>query len=129
MNVYSDFTIPTIERHVTIFLIQKIYTYVNLHPLILFSHNIYTFHLLTYSVPLPFAYVSSRKNDHVTYRKLIREYCGVFTPCNNCNIETRSRDYATVYEAVFSPCRAEPSRHESRIASHRRTSFVARQQL
>jgi hypothetical protein len=34
-------------------------------------------------------------------------YCGVFTPCKNCNIETRSRDYATVDEAVFSPCRAE----------------------
>jgi hypothetical protein len=28
-------------------------------------------------------------------------------PCKNCNIETRSRDYATVDEAVFSPCRAE----------------------
>jgi hypothetical protein len=35
-------------------------------------------------------------------------YCGVFTPCKNCNIETRSHDYATVEEAVFSPCRAEP---------------------
>jgi hypothetical protein len=34
-------------------------------------------------------------------------YCGVFTPCKNCNIETRSRDYATVEKAVFSPCRAE----------------------
>jgi hypothetical protein len=34
-------------------------------------------------------------------------YCGVFTPCKNCNIETRSHDYATVDEALFSPCRAE----------------------
>jgi hypothetical protein len=34
------------------------------------------------------------------------------------NIETRSRDYATVDEAVFF-FRAEPSRHESRIASRR----------
>jgi hypothetical protein len=33
--------------------------------------------------------------------------------------ETRSRDYATVDKAVFSPCRAEPSRDESRIASPR----------
>jgi hypothetical protein len=32
-------------------------------------------------------------------------YCGVFTPCKNCNIETRSHDYETVDEAVFSPCR------------------------
>jgi hypothetical protein len=36
-------------------------------------------------------------------------YSGVFTPCKNCNVETCSRDYATVDEAVFSPCRAEPS--------------------
>jgi hypothetical protein len=39
-------------------------------------------------------------------------YCGVFTLCKNCNIETRSRDYAIVDEAVFSPCRAEDSRPE-----------------
>jgi hypothetical protein len=39
-------------------------------------------------------------------------YCGVFTPCNNCNIEIRSHNYASVDEAVFSPCRAEPSRAE-----------------
>jgi hypothetical protein len=38
---------------------------------------------------------------------LRREQCAVFVPCKNCNIETRSRDYATVDEAVFSPCRAE----------------------
>jgi hypothetical protein len=37
-------------------------------------------------------------------------YCGVFTPCKNCNIETISRNYATVDEAVFSPCRAVTSR-------------------
>jgi hypothetical protein len=36
------------------------------------------------------------------------KYCGVFAPCKNCNIETRSHDYATVDEAMFSPCRAEP---------------------
>jgi hypothetical protein len=41
-------------------------------------------------------------------------YCGVFTPCKNCNIKTRSHDYATIDEAVFSPCR-----DESRIASPR----------
>jgi hypothetical protein len=40
-------------------------------------------------------------------------YCGVFVPCKNCNIETRSHDYATVDETVFSPSLAE-----SRIASH-----------
>jgi hypothetical protein len=40
-------------------------------------------------------------------RTHVHIYCGVFTPCKNCNIETRSRDYATVDEAVFSPCRAE----------------------
>jgi hypothetical protein len=39
-------------------------------------------------------------------------YCGVFTPCKDCNIETRSRDYAIVDEAVFSPCLAVPSRAE-----------------
>jgi hypothetical protein len=26
-------------------------------------------------------------------------YCGVFTPCKDCNLETRSRDYATVEES------------------------------
>jgi hypothetical protein len=46
------------------------------------------------------------------------KYCGVFTPCKNCNIETRSRDYATVDEAVFSPCRTEQSRAESRSYKH-----------
>jgi hypothetical protein len=39
--------------------------------------------------------------------KWIPKYCGVFTPCKNCNIETRSYDYATVDEAVFSPCWGE----------------------
>jgi hypothetical protein len=34
-------------------------------------------------------------------------YCGVFTPRRSCNLETRPRDYATVDEEVFSPCRAE----------------------
>jgi hypothetical protein len=47
-------------------------------------------------------------------------YCRVFTPCKNCNIETRSRDYATVDEAVFPPWWAEPSRDEpTRISSPR----------
>jgi hypothetical protein len=45
---------------------------------------------------------------------VFRLNCGVFTPCKNCNIETRSRDYATVDEAVFSPCLAEQIRAESR---------------
>jgi hypothetical protein len=35
-------------------------------------------------------------------------YCGVFTPYKNRNFETRSRDYVTVDEAMFSPCRAAP---------------------
>jgi hypothetical protein len=40
-------------------------------------------------------------------------------PCKNCNIDTRSRDYATVNDAVFSPCQAEPSRSSRHIASPR----------
>jgi hypothetical protein len=40
------------------------------------------------------------------------KYCGVFTPCKNCNIETRSRDYATADEVVFSLCRAKQSQAE-----------------
>jgi hypothetical protein len=40
-------------------------------------------------------------------RRLSRIYCGVFMTYKNCNIETRSRNYATVDEAVFSPCLAE----------------------
>jgi hypothetical protein len=51
-------------------------------------------------------------------------YCGIFAPSKNCNIETRSHDYATVDEAVFFLCRAEQC-----ITSHRLTSFIARQQL
>jgi hypothetical protein len=63
-------------------------------------------------------------------KPLNTEYCSVFTPCNIFNITTRSRDYATVDEAVFSPCRAEPSRalqcrDESRITLHRLASFIA----
>jgi hypothetical protein len=77
--------------------------------------------------PPPKGMLYKRKQSHrtpiiiVTYTRLeqlrgnihtngARKYCGVFTPCNNCNLETRSRDYATVDEAVFSPCRAEPHR-------------------
>jgi hypothetical protein len=44
---------------------------------------------------------------------------GVFTPCKNCNIETGSRDYATVDEVVFSPCRAEVCRAFTSRASPR----------
>jgi hypothetical protein len=46
------------------------------------------------------------------------EYCGVFTPCKNYNIETCSRDYTIVLvdEAVYSLCRAEDSRPEPRRA-------------
>jgi hypothetical protein len=36
---------------------------------------------------------------------LKREQCGVFTPCKNCIIDTRSNVHALVGEAVFSPCR------------------------
>jgi hypothetical protein len=39
--------------------------------------------------------------------ELLETYCGIFTPCKNCNFETRSHDYATIDEAVFSPCCAE----------------------
>jgi hypothetical protein len=52
----------------------------------------------------------------MTPPRILYMYCGVFTPCKNCNIETRSRDYATVDEAVFSPSRAEPSRVAHRVA-------------
>jgi hypothetical protein len=48
------------------------------------------------------------------------KYCGIFTPCKNCDVETRSRGYATVDEAVFSLSRTMTSR-----ASHCLTSFVA----
>jgi hypothetical protein len=50
-----------------------------------------------------------------------REQCGVFTPCKNCKIETRSRDYAIVDEAVFSPCRAEQNRIEPSRTEPNRT--------
>jgi hypothetical protein len=46
-------------------------------------------------------------------------YGGVFTPCKNCNIESRSHDYATVDEVVFSPCEAEQSRAEPWWVAHR----------
>jgi hypothetical protein len=67
----------------------------------------------------------------------ISRYCGVFTPCKNRNIETRSRYYTIVDKAVFSPCCAEDSRPEPRRAeawtsrySRRITSpRVARQPL
>jgi hypothetical protein len=50
------------------------------------------------------------------------KYCGVFTPCQNCNIETCSYDYATVDYAVFSPCRAEASRAVTSRSSPRLAS-------
>jgi hypothetical protein len=59
--------------------------------------------------------LSLSTNEHRTLS--LNTYCGVFTPCKNCNIETHSHDYATVDEAVFSPCWAEQSRHESCIVS------------
>jgi hypothetical protein len=43
----------------------------------------------------------------------IVSYCGVFTPCKNCNIETRSHDYAIVDEAVFSSFRGEQNLAEA----------------
>jgi hypothetical protein len=52
--------------------------------------------------------MEERKDD----TPLRREQCGVFMPCKNCNIETRSRYYTIVHEAVFSPCRTEDSRPE-----------------
>jgi hypothetical protein len=57
------------------------------------------------------------------------KHCGVFKPCKKCNLETRSCDYATVDEAVFSPCRAELCRVVSSLASSRHASLVARQEL
>jgi hypothetical protein len=50
-------------------------------------------------------YINLIGEDH--YGKM-KTYCGIFTPCKHCNIETRSRDYATVNKAVFSPSGAEP---------------------
>jgi hypothetical protein len=54
---------------------------------------------------------------------LSREQCGVFTPCKNRNLETRSRDYATVEEALFYACWVELCR-----VVPNRASLVARQQ-
>jgi hypothetical protein len=66
----------------------------------------------------------SRQRNHSQIRvpRDSLTYCGIFTPCKNCNIEIRSRDYATVDEAVFSPCRAEPSRAVTSRASRRKAS-------
>jgi hypothetical protein len=64
-------------------------------------------------------YETGNKRNRVYSHSAVYEdlYCGVFMPCKNCNINTRSHDYATVNEAVFSPSRTEPSRDESRVAS------------
>jgi Fe2+ or Zn2+ uptake regulation protein len=64
------------------------------------------------------------KTEHHTH--VTEKYCGVFTPCKNCNIETRSRDYATVDEAVFSSCRAEICRVVPSRASPRPAMLVTR---
>jgi hypothetical protein len=64
-------------------------------------------------------YVLFSRTLHPTPSTLGLWYCGVFTPCKNCNIETRSHDYETVDEAVFSPWRALTSRASLRIASAR----------
>jgi hypothetical protein len=45
--------------------------------------------------------------------------CDVFTPFKNCNIKTRSSDYATLDEEVFSPCQAELCRAVTSRASPR----------
>jgi hypothetical protein len=58
--------------------------------------------------PLASSYTDREIQAHLGRWRLSFYYCGVFTPCKNCNIETRSRGYATVDEAVFSPWRAEP---------------------
>jgi hypothetical protein len=50
-------------------------------------------------------------------------YCGVFTPCKNSNIETRSHDYATVDEAVISPSRAVTSRASPRYVCCQTTAI------
>jgi hypothetical protein len=58
------------------------------------------------------------------------KYCGVFTPRKNCNIKTRSHDYATVDEAVFSPCREEPSSDVTwRVANLLASSSIASPRL
>jgi hypothetical protein len=49
------------------------------------------------------------------------KYCVVLRPCKNFNLETRSRDYASVDEGVLSPCLAElcrvvPSRASYHLA-------------
>jgi hypothetical protein len=63
------------------------------------GHNVFCFHI-----------------DVIFTYPFVMKYCGLFTPYKNCNIETRSRVYATVDEAVFSlralPSRADESRGE-----------------
>jgi hypothetical protein len=49
----------------------------------------------------PYPYMSVQRHNNTIVR-------GVFMPLKNRKLETCSRDYATVDEAVFSPCRAEP---------------------
>jgi hypothetical protein len=54
---------------------------------------------------------------HVSIESWI--YCGVFTPCKNCNLGARSRDCAAVDETVFSLCRAGLYRDVTSRASPR----------
>jgi hypothetical protein len=72
-------------------------------------------------------------HERIHIHTYIYTYCGVFTPCKNCNIETRSRDYATVDEAVFSPCRAESRSYKhldnARVGKGHVTASVVTQQL
>jgi hypothetical protein len=89
-----------------------------------FKRNRYRIHLM-YSLSV---------DAHLRWHRLLKKYCGVFTPCKNCNIETRSHEYATVEEVVFSPSGVEPNRAVTSRASHsivsyRFSSFVARKQL
>jgi hypothetical protein len=60
------------------------------------------------------------KNFVVISRGIVHIVAYLRHASKNCNIETRSRDYATVDEAIFSvPSRAVTSRASRRIASLR----------
>jgi hypothetical protein len=61
-------------------------------------------------------------STYLTPYQIYNTNCGVFTPFKNCSIETRSRDYATVDEAVFPPWRAKQNRAEPWRVAHRLVS-------
>jgi hypothetical protein len=64
------------------------------------------------------------------YKHRIKLYCGTFTPWKNCDLETRSLEYATINEAVFFPYRAELCRVlPSRASPPRPTTLVAKRVL